>query len=104
MSITFLLLFCLIAVIFETAFFWMFGYDSRDERMVVACTNVLTTLAMNLVMIPNGYQSIPTIVIAELILIAVEFAVYSIAFGRSWKLLLLTITANALSFGALLVL
>ena len=104
MSITFLLLFCLIAVIFETAFFWMFGYDSRDERTVVACTNVLTTLGMNLLMIPNGYRSIPTVVAAELVLIAVEFAVYSIAFGRSWKLLLLTITANALSFGALLVL
>ena len=99
MSITFLLLFCLIAVIVETAFFWMFGYDSRDEKTVVACTNVLTALAMNFVMMPNGYRSIPTIVIAEVILIAVEFGIYTIAFGRSWKLLLLTIAANALSFG-----
>ena len=103
MSITFLLLFCMIAVIFETAFFWMFGYDSRDERMVVACTNVLTTLAMNLMMIPNGYQSIPFVVAAELILIAVEFGIYSIAFGRSGKLLLLTIAANAISFGIMLI-
>jgi hypothetical protein len=99
MSITFLLLFCLIAVIFETAFFWMFGYDSRDERTVVACTNVLTTLAMNLVMIPNGYRSIPLVAAAELILIAAEFGIYSIAFGRSGKLLMLTIAANAISFG-----
>ena len=103
MSITFLLLFCLIAVIFETALFWMFGYDSRDERTVVACTNVLTTLGMNLLMIPNGYRSIPTVVAAELVLIAVEFSVYSIAFGRSGKLLLLTIAANAISFGITLI-
>ena len=82
MSIMFL--FCLIAVIVETGFFW--------------------TLGMNHLMIPNGYRSIPTVVAAELVLIAVEFSVYSIAFGRSWKLLLLTIAANALSFGALLVL
>lgn len=102
MIITFL--FCLIAVIVETGFFWMCGYDSRKKMAVVACTNVLTTLGMNLLMIPNGYRSIPTVVAAELVLIAVEFSVYSIAFGRSWKLLLLTITANALSFGALLVL
>ncbi len=99
MSMMFLMLFCLIAVILETAFFWMFGYDSRDEKTVVACTNVLTTLAMNLVMIPNGYRSIPTIVMAEVILIAVEFGIYAIAFGRSRKLLLLTIAANAISFG-----
>ena len=102
MSITFL--FCLIAVIVETGFFWMCGYDSREKMTVVACTNVLTTLGMNFLMIPNGYRSIPTVVAAELVLIAVEFSVYSIAFGRSWKLLLLTITANALSFGAMLVL
>ena len=99
MSITFLLLFCLIAVFFETAFFWMFGYDSRDERTVVACTNVLTTLAMNLLMIPNGYRSIPLVAAAVLILIAAEFGIYSIAFGRSGKLLMLTIAANAISFG-----
>jgi len=43
----FFLLFCLIAVILETAFFWMFGYDGRDEKTVVACTNVLTTIAAN---------------------------------------------------------
>ena len=97
MSIMFL--FCLIAVIVETGFFWMCGYDSREKMTVVACTNVLTTLGMNHLMIPNGYRSIPTIVIAEVILIAVEFGIYSIAFGRGWKLLLLTIAANALSFG-----
>ena len=86
-------------MILETTFFWMFGYDSRDEKTVVACTNVLTTAAMYLLFFPNGYRSIPTIVIAEIILIAVEFGIYSAAFGRSWKLLLLTIAANALSFG-----
>ena len=95
----FLLLFCLIAVILETAFFWMFRYDSRDEKTVVACTNVLTTIVMYLLFFPNWYRSIPTIVMAEVILIAAEFGIYAIAFGRSWKLLLLTIAANAISFG-----
>ena len=45
-----LLLACLVTVIVETALFWLFGYRSRDEILVVVCTNVITNLLLNLVL------------------------------------------------------
>ena len=45
-----LLLACVVTVIVETALFWLFGYRSRDEILVVVCTNVITNLLLNLVL------------------------------------------------------
>ena len=93
-----LLLACLVTVVVETALFWLFGYRSRDEILVVVCTNVITNLLLNLVLSGIFFSvSGRMIVLGELIVIAVETAIYTFAFGRFGKVLALTILANVLS-------
>ena len=93
-----LLLACVVTVIVETALFWLFGYRSRDEILIVVCTNVITNLLLNLVLSGIFFSvSGRMIVIGELVVIAVETAIYAFAFGRFGKVLALTILANLLS-------
>ena len=93
-----LLLACLVTVIVETALFWLFGYHGRDEILVVVCTNVITNLLLNLVLSGIFFSvSGRMIVLGELVVIAIETAVYTFAFGRFGKVLALTILANVLS-------
>ena len=85
-------------VIAEAALFWLFGYRSRDEMLVVVCTNVITNLLLNLVLSGIFFSvSGRMIVLGELIVIAVETVIYTFAFGRFGKVLALTILANVLS-------
>ena len=93
-----LFLACLVTVVAETALFWLFGYRSRDEILVVICTNVITNLLLNLVLSGIFFSvSGRMIVLGELVVIAIETAVYTFAFGRFGKVLALTILANVLS-------
>ena len=96
--ITELFLACLVTVIVETALFWLAGYRSRDEILVVVCTNVITNLLLNLVLSGIFFSVWGwMIVLGELVVIAVETAIYTFAFGRFGKVLALTIAANVLS-------
>ena len=93
-----LLLACLVTVVAETAVFWLAGYRSRDEILVVVCTNVVTNLVLNLILSGlffsvTGYM----MRIGELLVIAVESMIYTAAFGRFGKVLALTTAANMLS-------
>ena len=93
-----LMLACVVTVIAETALFWLFGYHGRDEILVVVCTNVITNLLLNLVLSGIFFSvSGRMIVLGELVVIAIETAVYTFAFGRFGKVLALTILANVLS-------
>ena len=93
-----LFLACLVTVVVETALFWLAGYRSRDEILVVVCTNVITNLLLNLVLSGIFFSvSGRMIVLGELVVIAVETAIYTFAFGRFGKVLALTVTANLLS-------
>ena len=96
--ITELFLACLVTVIVETALFWLAGYRSRDEILVVVCTNVITNLLLNLVLSGIFFSVWGwMIVLGELIVIVMETAIYTFAFGRFGKVLALTIAANVLS-------
>ena len=93
-----LFLACLVTVVVETAIFWLAGYRSRDEVLVVVCTNVVTNLVLNLVLSGlffsvTGYM----MRIGELLVITVETVIYTAAFGRFGKVLALTTAANMLS-------
>ena len=93
-----LFLACLVTVIVETALFWLAGYRSRDEILVVVCTNVITHLLLNLVLSGIFFSVWGwMIVVGELIVIVIETAIYTFAFGPFGKVLALTIMANLLS-------
>ena len=89
---------CLVTVLVEPAIFWLAGYRSRDEVLVVICTNVVTNLVLNLVLYGPFFQVSGSMMrMGELLVIAVETAIYTIAFGRFGKMLALTVAANLLS-------
>ena len=93
-----LLLACLITVVVEPALCWLFGYRSRAEGLVVVCTNVITSLLLYLTLSGLFFPVWGrTIVLGELLVMTIETAIYTFAFGRFGKALALTVTANLLS-------
>lgn len=89
---------CLVTVVVETAIFWLAGYRSRDEVLVVVCTNVVTNLVLNLVLSGMFFTVWGrTIMLGELLVVAAETAIYTFAFERFGKVLALTLAANLLS-------
>lgn len=98
----FLLYACVLTVLIETAFFAALGYRGRDDLIIVAGTNAASNLLLNLALMLLGAYSPgfggSLILILELIVVAAEYIVYALAFGRSKKLFALTALANILSF------
>ena len=93
-----LFLACLLTVVIETAFFAAVGYRKKAELAVIIAANVVTNLALNLLLIVIPYNMF-TVLALELLVLAAEYLVYALAFGRSGRLLLYTMLANLLSFG-----
>lgn len=73
----------------------------RDAAFLVLCAalNIATNLALNLLLscLPQG-ELHWLIYPLELAVVAIEYAVYAYACGRSKKLFLLTLAANVLSY------
>ena len=91
---------CLLTVLIEGAFFAALGYRDRFSLTVIVCTNVITNLLLNLtILLAFSGQPGAWIYAMEALVVAAEYAVYAVAFGRGWKLLLLTLAANCLSYG-----
>jgi hypothetical protein len=82
----------------EMLFFSALGYHSRDAIIVIICTNILANVTVNAVFSLIGWK-LPEAYLAELLVAAAEYAIFACAFGRSKKLFLLTLAANALTFG-----
>ena len=91
---------CLLTVLIEGAFLALWGYRDRFSITVIVCANVITNLLLNLT-IALAFRGNPGAWIypMELCVVASEYAIYSIAFGKSWKLLFLTFAANCISYG-----
>lgn len=73
----------------------------RDAAFLVLCAalNVATNLALNLLLTCLPRDGLHWLVYPlELAVVAVEYAVYAYACGRSKKLFLLTLAANVLSY------
>lgn len=89
----------LLTVAVETVFFAV--TYRRDAAFLVLCAalNIATNLALNLLLscLPQG-ELHWLIYPLELAVVAIEYAVYAYACGRSKKLFLLTLAANVLSY------
>lgn len=81
----------------EMLFFSAMGYHSRDAIIVIICTNLLTNVVLNAAVTVTGWRP-PEAYLAELLVVAAEYAIFACAFGRSRKLFWLTLAANALTF------
>ena len=91
---------CGLTVAIETGFFLLLGWRDRAQLAAVVCANVVSNLLLNLCLsrwIPfNAW----TVALGELLAVAFEYWVYARLRGRSRRLALQTLLANALSFGA----
>lgn len=91
---------CFLTVLIEGAFFALLGYRDRFCLTVIVCANVITNLLLNLtILLVFSGQPGAWIYLMEAAVVAAEYAVYAVAFGRSRKLVLLTLAANCLSYG-----
>ena len=91
---------CALTVLIETPFLALCGLRKRDELIVIVCANVVTNLLLNLLLwrVPSLYTA-PVIALLEAAVVFAEYGVYRLAFGPRRGLLLLSLAANALSFG-----
>ena len=90
---------CALTVLIEVPFLALFGFRSRYALTVTVCTNIVTNLTLNLSLRLFPPASLTAVLLAEAAVVAAEYGIYRTAFGRSWDLLLLTASANLLSFG-----
>lgn len=91
---------CLMTVLIETPFLAACGYRSKSAIAIVVCTNVITNLVMNILLTLLCPQwTIGALVLAEALVVAAEYLIYSVPFGRGWKLFSITLAANALPCG-----
>ena len=93
---------CILTVLLETPVFWLAGCRSRDDITIVVCVNVVSNLLLQLCFLVLPYNAF-WLTALELLVLAGEYIVYALAFGRSRWLFLLTLGANALSLGVGLV-
>ncbi|MBE6998138.1 MAG: hypothetical protein E7427_08245 [Ruminococcaceae bacterium] len=91
---------CLLTLVIEVGFFAAVGYRDRYALTVIVCANVITNLVLNL-LLWLVLDSSPGwwIYLLEGLVVAAEYAIYAVAFRPGWKLLLLTLAANCLSYG-----
>ena len=99
-----LFLACFLTVLIEVPYLALFGYRDRYALTVTVCANVVTNLVLNLVLLLFLPPVLETVLLLELAVVAAEFLIYSAAFAPSFRLFLLTLSANVLSFGLGLIL
>lgn len=98
----YLLAACLMTVAIETAFFALLGYRDRVFLLLCICVNGATNLSLNLLLLLADCLGLTLrwlVYLLEAVVVAAEFLVYGAVRGKSWNLFLLTLAANALSYG-----
>ena len=94
-----LLLACALTVLIETPYLALFGYRDRYALTVTVCVNVITNLTLNLCLRYFLPLTVPSVLCGEIAVVAAEYVLYRIAFGKRRGLFWLTLSANVLSFG-----
>ena len=88
---------CGLTMAVETAYFFLLGYRERDFLILCLAANMATNLTMNLILQRTGIQ-VGIVIMSEIMVVAVEYAIYCLVSKPSKALLLHTATANLLSF------
>ena len=88
---------CGLTMAIETAYFFLIGYREQSFLTVCLAMNAATNLIMNLILQKTGVQ-IGIVILAELLVIVAEYAVYCFLLKPSKTLLIHTTVANVLSF------
>lgn len=88
---------CGLTMAIETAYFFLIGYRGRSFLTACLAMNAATNLTMNLILQKTGIQ-IGVVILAEIMVIAAEYAVYCFVLKPSKTLLIHTTVANVLSF------
>ena len=88
---------CGLTMAIETAYFILIGYKGWDFLTVCLAINAATNLTLNLILRNTGIQGWP-IALSEILVVGVEYAVYSLVRKPSKVLLMHTAAANLLSY------
>jgi hypothetical protein len=90
---------CLITVAVECAFFWLLGYRGRYKQSVIALSNVVTNLSLNIFLSYVQWMYYrPWIFIPEAIVVLTEYLIYRYAFEEGSHLLLKVFLANVITY------
>lgn len=88
---------CFLTVIIELIWFLCFGYEGILFILLCASVNIATNIALNYALSFCIACFVPAAIIGELIVLAVEYSMYCLAYGRSKRLFFLTLGANIMS-------
>ena len=96
---------CILTVAVEVAIFRLFGWKDKWGLIIVALLNVITSLALGLLLsFFYVFNLAPAVIIVECLIYIFEFAIYRIALGTDRPLALVTLVANLLSCAVTLLL
>ena len=95
---------CFLTVLIETVFLTLFGLRNKEHAPVIICVNIVSNIALNLLLsvLPIEYGKswlsmlIPLIALEATVVFS-EYFVYRAAFGNLNRLFLKTVFANLLS-------
>ena len=87
----------MLTALIETAVFAAAGYRRKIDLCLCASVNLLTNLALNLVLSLCG-SGTGTVVLLEILVVAAEYICYSRAYGKGNNLFPLVLFSNLLSY------
>ena len=96
---------CLLTVLIETVFLTLAGLRQKEHTPVIICVNVVSNIALNLILaalpVRHGNTQLSMflpLILFEAAVVLLEYFVYRAAFGSLKRLFLKTFFANLLSF------
>lgn len=89
---------CILTVVIETAFMYLFGYRTRNIITVIVFANVLTNLLLNLMIILFFITDSTAVILLEIVVVISEYHIYAHFEGHSKKLFVLTLAANVITY------
>ncbi len=86
----------ILTALIETLIFYFWGFSKKEGLIFVVAVNVATNILLNLSFYFLDYDSF--LLIGELLVLVVEYFLYAYYFGISFKLFILTLFTNFLTF------